>query len=441
MGYDKGMAEDVKLPTETEEVLEELKQDDLAGIEPNLQTPSDPLAGNKTNKKLIFVIAAAAIIVVLALLVTRAGRRSNTTTAPGASAGQVDLSRYGEDPDSDRIASFIEKKIGYDPNVSELDRCFNTKCDTVNTEEIKAIPRNVMILLDSSGSMEQKVGDQTKMDSAKIAIKEYLKKASSLQNTRVGLIVYGHKGSNSLADKEASCQSAEIKVPLGELKVDMADGALAEIRPVGWTPIGLALREAVKSFQVQASPSPIAKASPDAKPTKVINEVVIISDGVETCDTNPVQAAKELYDSQDKVVVHVIGFAVESTADNKALREISQAAGGTYATAPTIDELKLAMDLQWDNYVRRAREDACRIKGYENFLVCTDEALAKVNAYVSAELARDPRQLTHEEKLKIDRIRHVFPAYIRGTLDPLALSTVGSPATTPNTTLAPSPNP
>jgi len=67
--------------------------------------------------------------------------------------------------------------------------------------------------------------------------------------------------------------------------------------------------------------------------------------------------------------------------------------------------------------VRRAREEACKTRGYELYLACKDEAMAKVNAYISQELSRDPRVLLYEEKLKIDRLRYTFPAYMAGTLD------------------------
>lgn len=398
--------------------------------------------GLSTGKKLI--LGGAGLLVIMALMLTAGGGRGggNIVPTPSNESGEVDLTRYAEDPDEDRVPSFIEAKLsGFNPNVSELDNCFNTKCDAVNTEEIRRIPRNVLLLLDSSGSMEQTVGEQTKMEAAKIAIREYLKKTSELPSTKVGLIVYGQKGSNREADKAESCQSSEEIRPLGELNLDTMEEALSGVNPVGWTPIGLALRTASDSFTTFRE-----SIKEEEIPDQVINEVVIISDGVETCDTNPVAVAKELFGGEDKVVVHVIGFAVESTADNQALRDISQAAGGTYATAPTIDELKLAMDLQWDNYVRRAREDACRLRGYETFLACREQKLALVNAYISSELSRDPRVLPYAEKLKIDRIRYVFPAYMNGSLDTFAtptpsLSPSPTPSVSPTGSPAPTPNP
>lgn len=443
MRYDRDMADDTQQPVHTSSQLPPLPQDDMSSLDPTAgvtDIPGDPSIKKKFQPKMLIFAAAGLLILFAIILTLSGGQRTQTTTQPEPSGPLTDVSRYTEDPDEDRVPSFIEQKLaGFDPAISELDHCFNTKCDSVNTEAIKRIPRNVMILLDSSGSMQQKVGDQTKMDSAKLAITEYLKKASQLEMTKVGLIVYGHKGSNSQADKGTSCMSAETKAALGEFKLDAAPAILAGIQPVGWTPIGVALRQALATFQAPApSPSSSSKSSPEPAPAKTINEVVIISDGVETCDSNPVQAAKELFDSSDNVIVHVIGFAVDGTADNKALREISQAAGGTYATAPTIDELKLAMDLQWDNYVRRAREDACRVKGYATFQACKDEKLSLVRAHVSSELSRPPRELSYEEKIKIDRMRYVFPAYINGTLDPYLTPT---PDASISALISPTPSP
>lgn len=349
-------------------------------------------------------------ILVVGLFISRGKNKVSPTTLEEGKP-IIDLSRYDLDTDGDRVPDFIEDIIGYNSEVSELERCYNSKCETINLQAIQTIPRSVMILLDSSGSMQQTVGNLTKMDAAKVAIREYLKKTSGLENTMVGLLIYGDKGTNANKDKEMSCKSVETVVKLGELKLESIEDDLKNVEPAGWTPIGLAIREAEKGFEekvksIKETPSP-----------QVINEIVIISDGVETCATNPLEAAKNVYEGDHSIVVHVIGFAVGSKTDNQALREISQVGGGTYATAPTIDELKLAMDLQWDNYVRRAQEEACKTKGYDTYLACKSEALAKVNAYISQELSRDPRVIPYEEKLKIDRLRYTFPAYMAGTLD------------------------
>ena len=50
----------------------------------------------------------------------------------------------------------------------------------------------------------------------------------------------------------------------------------------------------------------------------------MISDGVETCDGDPVQAAKDLHNSNLNVTVNVIGFDVDQDG-RKQLKETAQA--------------------------------------------------------------------------------------------------------------------
>lgn len=385
-------------------------------IAPSIGGPTDPLPPLLPKKPSpLFVIAKiAGTVVVVTLIwgiVFGRERQRNDVTAPPPTP-TVDLSRYDEDPDNDKIPSFVEAKAGLDPTNSEIEACFANRCNVPSIQEVNRKPRNVMIVVDSSGSMAEPAGAAAKMDSAKLAITEYLKKSDTLPFTNVGLAVYGHKGSNREVDKHVSCASGEVLAPLGQLTGASVSSVLAGIQPVGWTPIGLGLSRA-KDEIVAA-----VKANAESKTPKeeAINEVVVISDGVETCDTNPIEVARQLTQSPEKITVHVIGFAVDS-GESGELKKIAEAGGGTYATAPTIEELKVAMDLQWENYVRKTREAACDREGAKLYYACIDRAIQLVRSWVSAELSRDPRVLPYAEKLRIDRLRWVVPAYMRGRLD------------------------
>lgn len=388
---------------------------------PQIPEPAGPLPPGtlpalipKKPSPLMAIVKILGIMVVLVLvtgLVFGRGRKQEQVVAPSPSPA-IDLSRYDEDPDNDKIPSFVELKAGLNPNNSEIEECFANRCNAPSIQEVNRKPRNVIILLDSSGSMELPVGGATKMESAKLAIGEYLKKADTLPLTKVGLVVYGHKGSNQQKDKEESCKSAEVLAPLGELTGAKAGELLSGVRSVGWTPIGLALSTAQASIKKSVEENAKSKTPTE----EAVNEIVVISDGVETCETNPVEVARELAESPEKITVHVIGFAV-GEGESGELRKIAEAAGGTYATAPSIDELKVAMDLQWENYVRKTREAACDKAGAKLYYACIDRAIQLVRSWVSAELSRDPRALKYEEKLKIDRLRWVVPSYMRGKLD------------------------
>lgn len=388
---------------------------------PKIGEPTDPLPPGslpplipkKPNTMMAIVKIAGTVVVVILILGLLFGRRGqkNEVVTPSPSPA-IDLSRYSEDPDDDKVPSFVETKAGLDPNVSEIEACFANRCNVPSIQEVNRKPRNVMIILDSSGSMAEKAGGAPKMESAKLAITEYLKKSDTLPLTKVGLAVYGHKGSNREADKQVSCASAEIVAKLGELNSQTVQAKIAGTQPVGWTPIGLGLTKAKDEIAAAVKTNAESKTPTE----EAINEVVVISDGVETCDTNPVAVAKELSDSAEKITVHVIGFAVD-TGESSELRKIAEAGGGTYATAPTIEELKVAMDLQWENYVRKTREAACDREGAKLYYACIDRAIQLVKSWVSAELSRDPKVLPYEEKLKIDRLRWVVPAYMRGRLE------------------------
>lgn len=60
------------------------------------------------------------------------------------------------------------------------------------------------------------------------------------------------------------------------------------------------------------------------------NIVYLVSDGVSTCDDDPVKAAKQLYDSNIAPIINVIGFDVDSEGQNQ-LKRIADATEGLYA--------------------------------------------------------------------------------------------------------------
>lgn len=182
---------------------------------------------------------------------------------------------------------------------------------------------NVEILLDASGSMAAYAGGQPKMEIAKETIKSF---ASSLpKGANVALRVYGQEGTGSDSDKELSCSSSELVYPLGEYHAAEFDQALNKFAPAGWTPIELAIREAQQDLSEYSSENHT-------------NIIYLVGDGITTCDDDPVQAAKELADSNIQPIVHVIGFDINSEGQ-KQLMEISEAVDGLYSDARNKEEL------------------------------------------------------------------------------------------------------
>ncbi len=76
-----------------------------------------------------------------------------------------------------------------------------------------------------------------------------------------------------------------------------------EIQGSGYSPTLLALEEAGKLFPPASD--------------EVLNVILLIADGADTCDQNPVAKAKELADSKN-IFIHTIGFM----ADTKGSKEL-----------------------------------------------------------------------------------------------------------------------
>ncbi|MEO4054201.1 VWA domain-containing protein [Solibacillus sp. CAU 1738] len=173
---------------------------------------------------------------------------------------------------------------------------------------------NVVIILDASGSMANMEGSVTRMDAAKTALDEFVKGLP--EDANVGLRIYGHKGTGSSSDKALSCSSSELVYPISKYSAEGFNQALEKSKPSGWTPIELAIAEAQKDLSA-------------FKGDTNTNIIYLVSDGISTCDDDPVQAAKMLYESDITPIVNVIGFNVDHEGQ-KQLQNIAKATKGTY---------------------------------------------------------------------------------------------------------------
>lgn len=232
--------------------------------------------------------------------------------------------RYYKDSDGNEIPDFIEVKIGRDPMVDDC--ALESDCPGVSgglggsrlTDE-----QNTLLILDSSGSMAgQDSTGVTKIDAARGALERYV--VGTPDSFNLGLMVYGHEGSNDRSDREESCAGIETFAGLGELNVDNARQTLGQFQPAGWTPIEGSLEAAAEEF---------------AGKEEAANRVVLVTDGIETCGGDPVAAARQLKESGVAVTVDVVGFDLEDGSDARALRAVAEATGGEYADARNAAEL------------------------------------------------------------------------------------------------------
>ena len=206
---------------------------------------------------------------------------------------------------------------------------------------------NIMILVDSSGSMAGKVDGGVKMDLAKNAVKEFADQMPKGAN--VSLVAYGHKGSNQSKDKAVSCKGIEEVFPLGAYDEKKFNQALDKFKPVGYTPLADSLKYAHKKLSNQKNAE---------------NIVYVVSDGIETCGGDPVKAAKELNQSDIKAVVNIIGFDLDDEGQRQ-LKAVADAGGGEYSSVDSKVELdeyfkeeRRRLYNAWAEWARRHYNDA-----------------------------------------------------------------------------------
>ncbi|MDZ4385455.1 MAG: VWA domain-containing protein, partial [Candidatus Moranbacteria bacterium] len=268
-----------------------------------------------------------------------------------SSPTQVPKTKYDIDSDGDAIPDFVETAIGFDPNYNNALTCVKKSCEASGQQTAQSAQTNILFILDASGSMAESIAGGIKMDLAKQALKKYAESVSA--GTNVGLMVYGHKGSNNPKDKTVSCAGIETVYQMGEMNKSVFESAFSGFSPTGWTVIGGSLRKSAEVF-----------AGKDGQN----NHVIVISDGIETCGSDPAGAAKELKNLSINPQIDVIGLAVDAAA-RAQLEEVAKIGGGTYKPANSAVELEDALKKTID----AARQSlVCSFKtstAYQNCLI------------------------------------------------------------------------
>ncbi|MDS4031860.1 MAG: VWA domain-containing protein [Candidatus Contendobacter sp.] len=175
----------------------------------------------------------------------------------------------------------------------------------------------VLFILDASGSMKAKIGNQEKMAIAKDVMTNLLR---DLPDTiQVGLEVYGHRA-------KGDCGDIELLAPVGRIDKAALIQQIQSIDPKGMTPITQALQIAAERL----------------KTAEAETTVVLVSDGEETCKGDPCAAVGGLLQQGIRLKVHVVGFDV-GDKEKQQLVCIAQAGQGKYFTANNAEQLKGAL--------------------------------------------------------------------------------------------------
>ncbi|MDV5165730.1 MAG: VWA domain-containing protein [Candidatus Scalindua sp.] len=188
-----------------------------------------------------------------------------------------------------------------------------------NEEEDNEAKSHLLFIFDSSKSMNDLIDDkETKLEAAKKALSDFV--AILPADLSVGLEVYGHR-------ETEECEDIEIVVPVGKLDVAEMQKEINSLQAFGATPVAAALEKG-------------AAAMTSLKGKKTI---VLISDGVDTCNGDPVSAAKHIREEMGiDVIVQVAGLGVDESAKEQ-LKETASAGGGNYYAADNAQQLEISL--------------------------------------------------------------------------------------------------
>lgn len=137
-------------------------------------------------------------------------------------------------------------------------------------------------------------------------------------NVNVGVMVFGHEIGQA---DSASCseKNVELVIPFQPASRNLNLNSFTSIFGLGHAPTTIALKEAGKEF-----PQDI---------TNVLNAVLLISDGPDSCESNPENEAAILADRQN-VVIYTIGLLPSGDTATE-LETIANRANGKYSNVPT----------------------------------------------------------------------------------------------------------
>ena len=175
-------------------------------------------------------------------------------------------------------------------------------------------PKGLYVIYDSSNSMWAEMPDGgRRYETARDVLQKFLTQDFGVRD--IALRVYGHRRADD-------CSDTELVLPFGPAagREDQISALVTALRPKGRTPIDLSLRQALTDFGTRSG------------------DILLISDGIESCNADPCALMREWREKNIAVQVHVVGFGV-SEKEKASLQCIAAAAGTDFFEANSAAEL------------------------------------------------------------------------------------------------------
>jgi Mg-chelatase subunit ChlD len=171
--------------------------------------------------------------------------------------------------------------------------------------------KNLLIVLDLSGSMNLPLGKSTRIATARQVLRDVLTRVPDDFN--VGLRLYGHRYGSR---QKETCMDSELVVPVRRLDRDLISKTVERLRPRGETPLVYSALQAATDLKAAGGGS-----------------VVLITDGEESCGGDFASATHTLQQSGLDLRLSIVGFTLANQKARQELGAMATATGGSYYSA------------------------------------------------------------------------------------------------------------
>lgn len=176
-----------------------------------------------------------------------------------------------------------------------------------------------LLVYDASGSMWGELpGGATKVEVAREVIGDFFQ--SRDHTSPLGVVAYGH-------NRRGDCNDIEVIAPVAVHDAGTLTARLKQINPVGMTPLTDALARAATLIPATAEAA----------------DIILVTDGLETCDADPCALAARLAAEGIRIRAHVVGFGL-TEAEAEVMSCVADATGGLLLTPQSGQELADALN-------------------------------------------------------------------------------------------------
>jgi Ca-activated chloride channel family protein len=213
-------------------------------------------------------------------------------------------------------------------------------------QAVVGLPRSegtVILAFDVSGSMAADDWEPTRLEAAKVAAREFV--AQQPRSVRIGVVAFSDSGlsvQSPTNDTEAILNAIDRITP--QLGTSLANGIYASLNT-------LAAEDEPGSRRysdLQEVPTPTPTPVPQGTVGPAV--ILLLTDGENTVNPNPLEAAQAAIDrgvriytvgigSSEGTMLEVEGFIVHTQLDEAMLQQISDLTGGTYYNAESEQDL------------------------------------------------------------------------------------------------------